>query len=99
MTWFNPKIYCKQNLNDEDREEFEFWNNLIMETIDSESADPIETGSETLDKVRSEIIADFCETLKIAFSAKLNELTALKIENYDCDVEEVDEPETFSYGD
>jgi hypothetical protein len=99
MTNFDPKIYCKQNLSEEDREEFEFWNNFFIEAIDAESIFLGDTFSGTIDRIRKEIVDDFCETLKVALGARMQELLVLKIENYDRDVKPVDDPETFYYGD
>jgi hypothetical protein len=39
MTYFNPKIYNKQNLKKEDRRELEYYNNMFLNVIDSALTD------------------------------------------------------------
>ena len=43
MTYFDPKIYCKQNLLDADRRELEFWHDEILGMIEGAKPDEFES--------------------------------------------------------
>ena len=96
MTYFNPEIYCKQNLEDADRRELEFWHSEIMGMIESAKPDRFDNSiSETFDKIRDEIIENYAEGLKYVVSMALQDMMISVIESYGYDVEPVENPETF----
>jgi hypothetical protein len=93
MTYFDPRIYCKQNLKDKDREELEYWQTVFENVIASAS---FEIGDESiLGRIRKEIIDEFCEELKKELSYAMQDNLVGCITSYGGDIEEVEEPETF----
>lgn len=100
MTYFNPEIYCKQNLKDEDREKLEYYQE-IFESVIENSVDTYETitrcGIESLDKLVMDVVKDFVEELKAELGITLQELAVSIIDHYEEDVEPVEDYETFYY--
>lgn len=93
MTYFDPHIYCKQNLKDKDREELEYWQTVFENVIESAS---FEIGDESiLAQIRKEIIDDFCKELKKELSYAMQDNLVGCIDGYEDEVKEVEEPETF----
>lgn len=101
MTYFNPKIFNKQNLKEKDRKELECWNNEVMFHIDSVRSDFEEMNSfygfEAMKPLVSEIVNSFCDELKERWGYSMQEHLVSCIENYDEDVQEIETPETFLY--
>lgn len=100
MTYFNPEIYCKQNLKEEDRKKLEFYQG-IFESVIENSADNYETmtgcGIESLDKLVMDVVNNFVEELKVELGITLQELAVSIIDHYEEDVEPVEDYETFYY--
>lgn len=98
MSYFNPKIYNKQNLKEDDLSELSYWETVFKNLIDdTQFAEKVSTGSQILDNIKDEIIADFCEGLKIALGHNLQQQAVAIIDNYSEDVPEREEFETFLY--
>lgn len=96
MTYFDPKIYCKQNLLDEDRRELEFWHDEILGMIEGAKPDEFEGSiSETFDKIRDEVIDNYAEWLKNVMNMALQDMLISIIDSYEHEVCSVDDPETF----
>lgn len=100
MSYFDPKIYNKQNLNDKDKDELEYWQGIINDVIKSCRDDTLSdgTGSDTLDKIITEIVDTFCDNLRADFGFALQEMVVSIIDNYEHEVEPQDNPETYIIG-
>lgn len=100
MSYFDTKIYNKQNLKDKDKNEFDFWyfqfDNLI-ENARSNYELEVADETSTIREMKKEIIDEFCETLKTDLGYAMQEVVVGVIDNYDNDVEEVENPETYLY--
>lgn len=96
MSCFNPKIYNKQNLKEDDLSELSYWETVFKNLIENtQMQERLSTGSRTLDNVKDEIIAGFCEELKVALGEELQQNAVAIIDNYGEDVPEREEFETF----
>lgn len=99
MTYFNPKIYNKDNLKDEDLRELEYWNEVFTNVIDNSFDDfclKEMDDSETLRKIKTELIGNFCKMVKTNLAYAMQDNIVGIIDNYDEDVEEVENPTTFT---
>lgn len=102
MSFFDSKIYCKQNLKPEDREKLEADEELVKSIIDKAS-DDYETDvedDEEIDafaKIKKEVVESFVEYLKYWTASVLQDELIGLIDNYEEDVEEVENPEVFEY--
>lgn len=100
MSYFNPRIYNKENLKEDDRRELEFWRDQFHNVIENAKDSALdESGSPTLDKMKSELIGTFCEHLKIALGYAIQEIVVGTIEGYNTEIPERDTYETFLYDD
>lgn len=102
MSYFNPKFYCKQNLETSDRCELQYWFDTFMNLIDNTLVDPEyfdDTESNTLSKILQEVRESFCDTLKDNLRVEMQDNLISIIENYiengTEDIDEVEDPETF----
>lgn len=100
MTYFDPEIYCKQNLKEKDRKELEFYQERFESVIEN-SADNYEamtgTGIKSVDKLVMDVVNNFVEELKVELGITLQELAVSIIDHYEEDVEPVEDYETFYY--
>lgn len=94
MTYFDPQIYCKQNLKENHRKEFERWKEVIDLIIDRAESE-CDYEDNTLGKIQEEIVEGFCERLRETANEVMQENLIGCIESYEGDVEPVKEPETF----
>ena len=94
MSFFNPRIYNKQNLKNEDRKELEYWHDVFSNMIENARDSYIDTGSKTLDNVVQEIIDSFCEDLKSCLGVTMQENVVSIIDGYG---EEHETPELENY--
>ena len=100
MSYFDPKIYCKQNLNEQDRKEFDWWYEFIMSAVDSFVANQGIREFEMPDFLRN-ILADIedeiIDELKDSIANKFNNLIVGTIDNYpeDTYIKEIEEPELY----
>lgn len=99
MSYFDPKIYCKQNLKEADLKELEYWKEGFLSVIE-DTLDDVGFGieySDTLKKIVDEIRADFCEQLKVNLGYFMQDNLISTIEGYEEDeaVNEVESPITF----
>lgn len=102
MSYFDPKIYCKQNLKAEDRERLEAGEKLVNMVIDRASIDYEEDVEddeeiEVFAKIKKEVVECFVEYLKFWTANVLQEKLVGLIDNYEGEVEEVEDPEFFEY--
>lgn len=97
MSYYNPKYYNKENLKREHLVELDFWESTFKNLIrNEEMALRDSSGSDTFDKIREELIDDFCESLLISLGHKLQEVTVSLIDGYeDIDVQEREQYTTF----
>lgn len=99
MSYFNPKIYNKQNLREDDLSELSYWETVFRNLIDNtQMQERVSTGSQTMDNIKDEVIAGFCEELKVALGYELQQNAVAIIDNYGEDVPEREDFETFIYG-
>lgn len=102
MSFFNNKIYCKQNLKPEDRERLEAGEKLVESIIEKASYDyetDVEDDEEidAFAKIKKEVVESFVEYLKYWTASVLQDELIGLIDNYEEDVEEVEDPEFFEY--
>lgn len=97
MTYFNPKIFCKQNLKERDLNELEFWKSEFDNCVENTLANEQDYDDSTIAKMKNEIIEEFAEALKTNWGYVLQDVVVADIEDYDDDVEEYANPETFFY--
>lgn len=96
MSYFNPKIYNKQNLKEDDLSELSYWETVFRNLIENtQMQERVSTGSQTMDNIKDEIIAGFCEELKVALGYELQQNAVAIIDNYGEDVPEREDFETF----
>ena len=97
MSYFDPKIYNLENLKEKDRKELEFWCNTCLGIVSS--ANPFmgeEDESNTLIKIKHEVIDEFCSDLFDEIASEFHDITVSIIDNYpEEDIPEVENPTTF----
>lgn len=97
MSYFDPKIYNLENLKEKDRKELEFWCDTCLGIVSS--ANPFmsdEDESDTLSKIRHEVIDEFCNDLFGEIASKFHDITVSIIDNYpEEDIPKVENPTTF----
>lgn len=100
MSYYNPKIFNKQNLKAEDRQELDFWNGEFLNCVEF-SKDEYELRNcddiPLIEELKKQIIDDFCVFLKTQWGYTLQENVVSIIDNYEEDVEEIENPETYFY--
>ena len=100
MSSYNPKIFNKQNLKEEDRTELDFWNGEVLNCIENTKEEyQLENYNDVpvLRDLKNQIIDDFCTLLKSQWGCTLQENVVGIIDNYDEDVEEIENPDTYYY--
>lgn len=100
MSYYNPKIFNKQNLKAEDRTELDYWDGVVKNLILNAQANYELDNSDdvpALAELKKQIVADFCELLKTDWGYELQENVVSIVDNYEEDVEEVENPETYYY--
>lgn len=100
MSFFDPSIYCKQNLKKQDKINLEWLHTEMLNVIAAAQSDYIpvdETHLSILQKIECECAAEFCENLKQELGFRLQELVVAIIDTYEEDVEPVEDPETYYY--
>lgn len=102
MSFFDRKIYCKQNLKPEDRERLEAGEKLVESIIEKASYDyetDVEDDEEidAFAKIKKEVVESFVEYLKYWTASVLQDELIGLIDNYEGEVEEVEDPEFFEY--
>ena len=98
MTYFNPKIYCKENLSESDKKDLDFYEQIFINVIENAKFEAeIPSEIEAFDNIRTEIIENFCRDLRVRLGFDLQELVVGIIDGYDHDVDEVENPTTYHY--
>ncbi len=99
MTYFNPKIYNRNNLEEKDRKALDYIKNFLDNVIeDTKEQYKNKADTETvLGKIQMEIVENFCEMLKVDMGFQLQEEIVYFIDGYEKDVEEVENPDTYYY--
>lgn len=100
MSYFDPKIYCKQNLKEADRKELEYWNQIFNNVIYNAEFDfTLETNIEipAINNIINDTIKAYGEMLKDKLGQLMQDNLVGIIDGYEEDVEEVENPETFLY--
>jgi len=100
MSYFDPRIYCKQNLKGEDLRRLELIEEVGVQALDraydvfEESCDE---ASGLLDDIKKEIVKSYKEFAREELGDILQDFVVGFIDGYEEDVEPVEEPETFFY--
>lgn len=102
MSYFDPKIYCKQNLKEEHRRELDYYWEFVKQGVEyavSEFTDMYDSGSGILDKLVKEIADTLKDEILTEFGNRFQYEVVGYIDDYDEDVEveEYDEPENYFY--
>lgn len=101
MSYFDPKIYCKQNLKEADRKELEYWHCEFDSVICNAELDftlDKNVGIPAIDAIINDIVKEYGEYLREKLGYTLQNNLVGCIENYGEDVvSEVEDPETFLY--
>lgn len=99
MTYFNPKIYCKQNLKEKDLKEMEYWKEEFEIALDMayDKYNEVHCTADSmiLDEIKIQLVDSFIEIVKECLGNRLQNALVSCIEGYEEDVEEVEFPETF----
>lgn len=100
MSYFNPKIFCKQNLKESDRKELEYWNQAFDNVINNAEFDfTLDTDIEipAINAIISDTVKAYGEVLRDKLGQMMQDNLIGIIDGYEDDVHEVEEPETFVY--
>lgn len=100
MSYYNPKVYNKQNLKEADRKELDYYYEKIFACIDNVVEDHYEYSNiEELKKVEQNVIHKFCEELKDYIGYDWQEDVVSIIDEYEdeYEIQEVENPETYHY--
>lgn len=97
MSYFNPKIFNRENLNDQDRAKLDYWHDEFDNVIENAFDDFESTGSTTADKIKREFIADFCDTLRERLGEALQDNLVSFIDGYRHEVKEREEYTDYLY--
>lgn len=97
MTYFNPKIYNRENLKEEDRDELDFWHDKIISIILDARDDYDYDEKDSVANIEWDIISPFCDYLKERFCLEIQEILVSLIESYDKDMQEVEENTDYLY--
>lgn len=98
MSYFDPRIYNKQNLTEKDRREMDFWNEEVINTVEyveDEYLSGIEL--ESVRNLAAPFIHEFCKELLDDWGTEMHTITTSTIDNYDYDVEPIEDYETYLY--
>lgn len=99
MSYFNPKVYNRENLTDADRRELDYWHDVFMSTIDGALCSYVENDEdcEALYELKKSIVEHFCEELKLDFGCAMQEHAVSVIDDYEHDVPEHETYTTYYY--
>lgn len=97
MSYFNPKIFNRENLNDKDRAELDYWHDEFDNVIENAFDDFESTGSTMADAIKREFIADFCGTLRARLGEALQDNLVGIIDGYEHNVPEREEYTDYLY--
>ena len=101
MSYFDLKIYNKQNLMEKDRKALDFWNDFFLGII-SNAEDFMETetgtGIESIDKIIADTTHSVCEKMKVLLGTSLQEVVVSIIDEYEDGVPRQENFETYLYG-
>ena len=101
MTYFDPHIYCKQNLKEKDKKEMEYWKSeceIVLDmAYDRYQEDYCCGDSLLLDEIKTQIVTEFVEIAKECLGIRLQDNVVSCIDSYEEEIEEVENPETFDY--
>lgn len=107
MTYFNPKIYCRENLKESDRRELDFYNEIMLLIIDEALDDAEDQLRGTLSKkafdLYMDVLRDFAAFTKETIGEKFNDFIVSCIDGYNDDdedfsIEEQEHPTGYDYG-
>lgn len=93
MTYFNPKVYNRENLKEKDKHELDFYFRMVMNAIYNAEFDSKVTYelSPTLKKIKGELIEEFAKEVKEQIAITWDEIVVTMIDEYEEDVEEREE--------
>lgn len=98
MSYFDPKIYNKQNLKEEDRKELDFYEGLLETSINCVLEDEVDdevNEAGILAQIKKEIYEECCNNIKELFGMQLQMAAINIIDDYENEVEAVENPETY----
>lgn len=96
MSYFDPKIYNKNNLHEADKKELDYWESVFINLIENTLFD-FECGEGTLGKIKKEVAEEFSKELRTQLGYELQENVVSIIDAYEEDIEEVEDPDTYFY--
>lgn len=99
MSYFDSKIYNKQNLKTQDRRELDYWEQAFLSAMEN-SADEMQFNMPAipvLADIVNQTVEAFCKALKENIGYTLQETAVGMIEGYEGEVGEVENPETYIY--
>lgn len=97
MSYFNPKIYNKQNLKEADKKELDYYEGMFHTTLDNVREDYSGDIPNGLADVVDGIIGDFVGRCKEWFGYCLQDETVGIIDGYEEEAEEIEDFETYLY--
>jgi len=104
MSYYDPHIFCKQNLKESDRKELDYWEGVVHNVVENSKdmyvSDDIPP---TIKSMVSEVVDGFAEQIKECLGYELQEQVVGIIDGY-CEKEDFekdmpshDSPETYFY--
>ena len=96
MTYFNPQIFNRENLKEQDRKELDYWNDTFINVIEN-CKEYYEVDDGTLGQIKKEVVEDFCKLLRVNLGVEMQENVAGIINNYEEDVELREEHTDYFY--
>ena len=98
MSYFDPHIFCIENLKEEDKQELTTWCLEMIGVVESANADfEGDEISNTLSKIKSEIIDNFCNEMYERIACKFQTILVSIIDKYpeDEELKDIKTPTTF----
>lgn len=99
MSYFDPKIYCKQNLKEKDLIEIEHWKDECEVALDMAydryEEEHCSGDSMMLDEIKTQIVTEFVEIAKECLGERLQENLVDCIDHYEEELSPVEDPKTF----
>ena len=93
MTYFNPKVYCRENLNEKDRKEIDWWAETMINAV--EDIRPVDVGEyRVLERIRYEETNLVLNCVLESMARKLDDIMIACIDEYES-VENCENPTDY----